>query len=349
MPNPFNFNFNLDLNMNMSNLLRTRCCSFCGNSEHEIRQCNSSAIVVLDRRLTEGFYSIWQQGTSLQMDETLIKERFVIWTMNSFHLRDLKVIAVTTTDVPASGRNKREYADDIWQVYRILLTRVLSLADVGNIVNQGVLNETININEIELDAETDDFAEITWTIDREGSSSMSMPMPMPSRHHDIEMMSLPNIRTLRSNRIRESRLRDIYSYTPNPEFITFIRNLLITDMDTATATANATATGTTSDDFIPFNSVDKKYNINVQLSTEFVDKAKAGSCCICMNDEINCDNMVTLNCQHQFCSECVVSIFSKHNKGCESGPCCSLCRCEMKQIHVNDVDVLAQLEHFCSM
>jgi hypothetical protein len=344
MPNPFNFNFdlNMNFNMNMSNLLRPRCCSFCGNSDHEIRQCNSSAIVVLDRRLTEGFYSIWQQGMSLQMDENIIKERFVFWTMNSFNLRDIKVIAVTTTDVPTTGRNKQEYANDIWRVYKVLLTRVLSASDVGNVVNQGVLNETININEIELAAEQDDFAEITWTIDREGSSNMSMPMP--SRHHDIEMMSLPNIRTLRTNRIRERRLRDTYNYTPNPELIAIIRNLLINDSATATATAPATATD---DEYIPFNSVAKKYNINVALSTEFVDKA--GSCCICMNDEINNDNMVTLNCQHQFCSECVVSIFSKHNKGGGSGPCCSLCRCEMKQIHVNNVDVLAQLEHFCSM
>jgi hypothetical protein len=265
--------------------------------------------------------------------------------MNSFNLRDLKVIAVTTTDVPTTGRNKREYAEDIWQVYKVILTRVLSLSDVDNIVNQGVLNETININDIELAAEQDDFDEITWTIDRNGSSNMPMPMPMPSRHHDIEMMSLPNIRTLRTNRIRERQLRDIYSYTPNPEFITFIRNLLITDTDAASAATAATAA--TADDFIPFNNAAKKYNINIALSTEFVDKV--GSCCICMNDEINYDNMVTLNCQHQFCSECVVSIFSKHNKWCGSGPCCSLCRCEMKQIHVNTADVLAQLGHFCSI
>jgi hypothetical protein len=326
--------------MNINNLLRSRCCSFCSNSDHDIRQCNSSSIVILDRRLTEGFYSIWQQGTSLQMEENLIKERFIIWAMNSFHLRDLKVIAVTTTDVSASGRNKQEYASDIWQVYKTLLTRILSSSDVGNIVNEGVLNETIDINSIALAADSYDSpeTEITWSIDREGSSDTpTTPIPMPSRHQDIEMMSLPSIRTMRANRIRERRLQDIYSYTPNPEFVTFMRNML-----------------NDGEDFVPFQNVEKKYNINVELSTDLdlVDKVGScciGSCCICMNDEIKCDNMVTLNCQHEFCSDCIVSLLNKHNNSGMTGPCCALCRTEMKQFHVNNADVLAQLRQFCSM
>ena len=94
------------LRMDIENLLNRRC-SFCGNCEHNIRQCNSPLIITLDRKITEGYHLINQQGRLFHLNEDVIRDRFVNWSMNTFTLKDLRVIAVTTMGSASSGRNKR--------------------------------------------------------------------------------------------------------------------------------------------------------------------------------------------------------------------------------------------------
>ena len=361
------------LRMDIENLLNRRC-SFCGNCEHNIRQCNSPLIITLDRKITEGYHLINQQGRLFHLNEDVIRDRFVNWTMNTFTLKELRVIAVTTMGSASSGRNKREYANDVWDIYKILTTRVLSSTEINTIMNNNFTVQ-IDINNISIasdmdidinidlnqnqnnsaasdaadisvtvssldtgndaDADTDTFDVISWTVDR-------TPTPTPIRHRDIEMMSLPNIRSTRANRIRERRTRDLYSYVPNPEFITLIRNLM-----------NEDQTG----DFIPFNNnnSNNKYNINVILAGESVDNnmdmdTGAGadmSCCICLNDEIKCVDIVKLNCQHQFCADCIVTTLKKHKKTDDFEPRCALCRTTMTHIEVNNADIFEKASEFC--
>jgi hypothetical protein len=112
--------------MSIENLFNRRC-SFCGNTEHDIRVCNSPLINDIDRRLSEGFYAITQQGEILRSREEDIRERFIVWTTDMFHLKDLRVFVVTTIGSPASGYNKRQYAEEIWNVYKTLMTNAVTL------------------------------------------------------------------------------------------------------------------------------------------------------------------------------------------------------------------------------
>ena len=96
--------------------LFNRSCSFCGNCEHDIRVCNSPLIQDIDRRLSEGYYAVTQQGELLRTREEDVKERFIIWAMDLFHLKDLRVFVVTTSGSPPSGTNKRQYAEEVWNI-----------------------------------------------------------------------------------------------------------------------------------------------------------------------------------------------------------------------------------------
>jgi hypothetical protein len=54
-------------------------------------------------------------------------------------------------------------------------------------------------------------------------------------------------------------------------------------------------------------------------------------CSICLEDQICCNNMVKLNCNHEFCVDCMISLFKSdalHNT-------CSLCRSSIKSLSVN--------------
>ena len=137
--------------------------------------CNSPLINDIDRRLSEGFYAITQQGELLRTREEDIKERFIVWATDLFHLKDLRVFVVTTVGSPTSGYNKRQYAEEVWNVYKTLTRSVINEEEEQMAVEEEVVEEE---NE-----------EITWSIDR-----------TPRRHSDIEMMPLPSIRMSRSDR-----------------------------------------------------------------------------------------------------------------------------------------------------
>jgi len=287
--------------MSIENLF-SRHCSFCASTEHDIRLCNSPLINDIDRRLSEGFYAITQQGELLRSREEDIKERFIVWATDLFHLKDLRVFVVTTVGSPTSGYNKRQYAEEIWNVYKTLTSTIVEEENEAT------------VNEVEED-------EITWSIDR-----------TPRRHSDIEMMPLPSIRMSRSDRVRERRARDVMNYIPSPEFVSFVRNLM-TELD-----AEA--------DFIPFSEGNNKYNIALtKLEEEKVDVCE---CAICLNDEISSSDIVRLNCEHQFCGDCIISTLKTHKKTSEFEPRCALCRTDISEIKTNNADVQSKIQEYCS-
>ena len=285
--------------MSIENLF-SRHCSFCASTEHDIRLCNSPLINDIDRRLSEGFYAITQQGELLRTREEDIKERFIVWATDLFHLKDLRVFVVTTVGSPTSGYNKRQYAEEVWNVYKTLTRTIVEEENEAT------------VNEVEED-------EITWSIDT-----------TPRRHSDIELMPLPSIRMSRSDRVRERRARDVMNYIPSPEFVSFVRNLM-TELD-----AEA--------DFIPFSETNNKYNIALTSGEGEVDGCE---CAICLNDEISSSDIVRLNCEHQFCGDCVISTLKTHKKSSEFEPRCALCRTDISEIKTNNVDVQAKIQEYC--
>jgi len=289
--------------MSIENLF-SRHCSFCGDPDHNISVCDSDLIPVIDRKMSEGFYAITQQGALLSSREEDIKERFIVWATDMFHYKDLRVFIITTIGSPASGSNKRQYAEEIWNIYKTLTATATATAT----------------------AVEEDVDEITWSIDR-----------TPRRHSDVEMMPLPSIRAFRSERVRERRARDVMNYIPSPEFVSFVRNLM-QELDTEA-------------DFIPFSGSQEptKFNIVLTLADALVGVAleEACECAICLNNEIEKPNIVTLNCEHQFCGDCIIGTLKSHKKTSELEPRCALCRANILNIATNSADILARLQEFC--
>ena len=293
--------------MSIENLF-SRHCSFCGDPDHNISVCDSDLIPVIDRKMSEGFYAITQQGALLSSREEDIKERFIVWATDMFHYKDLRVFIITTIGSPASGSNKRQYAEEIWNIYKTLTATATS---------EAVVADALNVVEEDVD-------EVTWSIDR-----------TPRRHSDLEMMPLPSIRASRSERVRERRARDVMNYIPSPEFVSFVRNLM-QELDTEA-------------DFIPFSESqeNKKFNIALTLDNVVALVEESCECAICLNNEIEKPNIVKLNCEHQFCGDCIIGTLKTHKKSSELEPRCALCRANILNIDTNSADVLARIQEFC--
>ena len=319
--------------MSIENLF-SRHCSFCGDPDHNISVCDSDLIPVIDRKMSEGFYAITQQGALLASREEDIKERFIVWATDMFHYKDLRVFIITTIGSPASGSNKRQYAEEIWNIYKTLTATATATATVTATAT-ATATATVTTTSVEED-------EVTWSIDR-----------TPRRHSDVEMMPLPSIRAFRSERVRERRARDVMNYIPSPEFVSFVRNLM-EELDTEA-------------DFIPFSNEPTKFNIALTLLDAVVADAVVADavvadavvadavvaqnevceCAICLNSEISSTNIVTLNCEHQFCGDCIIGTLKTYKKTSELKPRCALCRSDVSAIRTNSADVLARIQEFC--
>ena len=60
-------------------------------------------------------------------------------------------------------------------------------------------------------------------------------------------------------------------------------------------------------------------------------------CSICY-EEIEASNMVSLNCNHNFCGTCLSQTFKKCSPN--SLPCCALCRTKIECVMINDIKTL---------
>jgi hypothetical protein len=124
------------------NISNNRCCSFCGNADHDIRYCDSPSIGHIEYAISQGYHTIVHFG----MND---KEYFINWVVNRFLFKDIRVVAVTSGLARASGYNKYQYAEVIYTLY--------SQAS-NNILTDGI---TWSIDRTGLDA----FADIASTIE----------------------------------------------------------------------------------------------------------------------------------------------------------------------------------------
>jgi hypothetical protein len=69
-------------------------------------------------------------------------------------------------------------------------------------------------------------------------------------------------------------------------------------------------------------------------------------CAICYDTKIGND-LVTLNCNHAFCGECVVGIIKNNNKVIV--PSCALCRENIKSITYSDTNFENEMMEYVDM
>jgi len=89
------------------------------------------------------------------------------------------------------------------------------------------------------------------------------------------------------------------------------------------------------------NDENTKFEITIVLCAEVEKFETEEDCNICYEKTKN-RNMVTLNCKHKFCGDCVSQTLKKCNKF--KLPNCALCRTKIDCILVNDNDVRSTLK-----
>ena len=247
------------------------CCSYCGESNHNIRNCFSPSIL----NNYNDIKSIFQSSIS--------KDQFITVICRFYNLAILKVVSVKFAYSKAS-LNKKDHSQRLYNHFRNLLTYTPdTLPSYAQDLNQ-----------------FDDSNEITWFIDRN-----------PMRNIIYELVPVYN------------------------EFINYIDYIAAED------------------EFIPisrnlqneFNDEKKKYYI-----TPIVSKYKnvkkicvLEDCPICY-EPLKYEDIVTLNCNHEFCKTCIVQSLHTVKNG---DPSCALCREKICSMLVPDVKTYDNIAEFC--
>ena len=247
------------------------CCSYCGDADHNIRNCFSPTILIHYNHIK----SIFQ--TSLNCNQ------FICEICRIYNLSILKVVSVKFTYSNAS-LNKKEHSLRLYNHFSNVLTYTPdTLPSYAQDLNQ-----------------FDDSNEITWFIDRN-----------PMRNIIYEIVPVYN------------------------EFINYIDYIAAED------------------EFIPisrnlqneFNDEKKKYYI-----TPIVSKYKnvkkicvLEDCPICY-EQLKYEDIVTLNCNHEFCKTCIVQSLHTVKNG---DPSCALCREKICSMLVPDIKTYDTIAEFC--
>jgi hypothetical protein len=153
-------------------------------------------------------------------------------------------------------------------------------------------------------------SEITWYIDR----TPSFP-PIPGQtNYDFN-------RLIYSNEL-DNFVNENFNYNDN--LFDIARNLL--------------------DDFD--NVQDNKINIKSIITEEKENEEYNIECAICY-ESISSQNLVKLNCNHEFCGTCINSSLTTHNN-IYCGPTCALCRTPMESFIIKNQETFDLLKEYCS-
>ena len=99
-------------------------------------------------------------------------------------------------------------------------------------------------------------------------------------------------------------------------------------------------------DFDAVATVPKKFNITPILNIIDESENDVCECAICLSDAVKLKDSVKLNCNHQFCGECITKTLETHKS---SNPGCALCRTTISNITVNTSDNYDKVVQFCIM
>ena len=121
-----------------------------------------------------------------------------------------------------------------------------------------------------------------------------------------------------------SRRREYMRYMADVLVFTMLNNMLPTDGE------EPLAIGTRTD-------------IRSSIDDKFVEdqSAMANECSICW-DKKESGKFVKLNCNHEFCNECVIKTLAANK---HRAPCCALCRADINNITSRNVDVQNEISN----
>jgi hypothetical protein len=78
----------------------------------------------------------------------------------------------------------------------------------------------------------------------------------------------------------------------------------------------------------------RRFNIETNINLE--KKSKVNSCPICLSDKIKCKNIVTTNCNHEYCGDCFTGYLQSVKADISKTPICAYCREKITTVDVKD-------------
>ena len=135
---------------------------------------------------------------------------------------------------------------------------------------------------------------------------------------------LQEIEPVYNEQFISSRRREYMRYMADILVFTMLNNMLIPDGE------EPLAIGTRPD-------------IRSSIDDKFVENASAvaNECSICW-DKKDSDKFVKLNCNHEFCNECIIKTLAANK---HRAPCCALCRSDINNITSRRVDVQNEISN----
>jgi hypothetical protein len=242
-------------------------CSFCGNTGHDIRFCDSPNIPDIEHTIANLYVSNLQESMVLQLNEDETEAQFINTLFHQFLLRNIRVLAVTSGLATASGYTKAEYCRVIYRHYHQTFQ---SLIDVINFVNNdNVVNNVVNNNNNYVRDLLEEFNQVF-----------------------------------------------INNYNFNSE----------SELESV---------------------INSKFNITSVLNIDILNAECECECGICLETNITFKNMVKLNCEHSFCSGCIVRVLE--TTSVDKVPKCAFCRADITEIETNCVEGYGAISEFCNI
>ena len=75
---------------------------------------------------------------------------------------------------------------------------------------------------------------------------------------------------------------------------------------------------------------------NIEANVNLKKKSKGRSCPICLSNKIKCKNIVTTNCNHEYCGDCFGEYLQSVKVDISKTPTCACCREKITTIDVKD-------------
>jgi len=91
----------------------------------------------------------------------------------------------------------------------------------------------------------------------------------------------------------------------------------------------------------------RRYNImpTFVIKDENEEENEEKDCPICY-ESIKCDDLIKLNCSHQFCGSCIATILERNNNN-NIIPTCALCRASMCSFDIQNLEVYHLVANYC--
>jgi hypothetical protein len=93
--------------------------------------------------------------------------------------------------------------------------------------------------------------------------------------------------------------------------------------------------------------INSKFNITSVLNIDILNAECECECGICLETNITFKNMVKLNCEHSFCSGCIVRVLE--TTSVDKVPKCAFCRADITEIETNCVEGYGAISEFCNI